>query len=119
MLDTPHLAQFTALARFAKALRTIRAIEPGIPASQIATLLEVARQPGLTGSEYARRMGEPQPVTSRNLRNLGARARNGGPGLGLVRGTPSGDDAGSFPYSLTEKGEALILKIAHLIGVKA
>ncbi len=115
MLDTPRPAILPALDRFAAALRAIRAVESGIPASQIATLLEVARKPGLCVSEYARRLGEPQPVTSRNLRNLGEQARNGGPGFRLVRSGTVNRDKRWVHYWLTEKGQSLIWTIDAIL----
>jgi len=120
MLDTPHLPSITHLDRLAAALRAIRAVESAITAAQIAVLLEVARKPGLGVSEYARRLGESQPATSRNLQNLGLRYRDGKPGLGLVQCERHATDFRRVEYRLTEKGESLVWQIARrLSGIVA
>lgn len=105
------------LDRSAAALRAIRDIDPELPSSKVALLLEVARAPGLGPSEYARRLGSTQAVISRSLKDLGEIGRNHQPGLGLVHYVSDPMDDRRKNYFLTGKGEeALNTWLMHLRG---
>ncbi len=107
----------TLLDRSAAALRAIRDLDPELPSSKVALLLEVARSPGLGPSEYARRLGSTQAVISRSLRDLGEINRLHEPGLGLVYAVIDKMDSRHKPHYLTPKGEDLIGEyLIHLRG---
>ncbi len=70
----------------------------------------VALDEGNYPSAYARRLDVDRMSMSRYLRDIGAEARNGGPGLGLVKVVPDPDHAPRQRVLLTEKGRALLLR---------
>jgi len=105
------------LDRSAAALRAIRDLDPELPSSKVALLLEVARAPGLGPSEYARRLGSTQAVVSRSLNDLGEIDRNRQPGLSLVKAERDVMDRRQLHYYLTPKGEELLDEyLMHLRG---
>lgn len=56
-----------------------------MPLPFMATFLMVALDEGKDVNAYARAVGIHRAAMSRNLHAIGDRARNGGPGLGLVK----------------------------------
>src|SRR4029077_14932450 len=66
------------------ALKPLSNLRGSIPLPFVTTFLMVALNEGEGVCAYARTMGIHRALMSRYLRAIGGRARNGGPGLGLV-----------------------------------
>ena len=77
---------------------------------RVLLLLEVARDQGHGATEYARRVGCTQATSSRILLELGQRARDGGPGLGLIEATRDTADLRLWNYCLTERGRDVVIE---------
>ena len=92
----------------------LRALEPldAMPPPFITTFLSIVLEEGQTQSAYARAVGIHRADASRHIHSLGDRARDGGPGLGLIRleRDPSGMHNSHRIY-LTAKGRALAAEI--------
>jgi DNA-binding MarR family transcriptional regulator len=92
----------------------LRALEPldAMPSPFITTFLSIVLEEGQTQSAYARAAGIHRADASRQIHSLGDRARDGGPGLGLIRleRDPSGMHNSHRIY-LTAKGRALATEI--------
>src|SRR5262249_7788823 len=73
--------------------------------------LLVAREPGLSVTEYAKRLKAPKSTVSRDLLDLGDRNRKGEPGVGLVTSRPNRFDPRQLEYRLTPRGRALVKQI--------
>ncbi len=96
------------LLKLAFVIDQFREVDSAFPVSYIAALLAVAREPGLTGSEYAARLGLDQPVMSRILLEIGQKSRHGGPGRGWVLGVHDEIDLRRKNIYLTPVGRALV-----------
>ena len=66
------------------ALKPLSNLRGSIPLPFVTTFLMVAINEGEDVCAYARMMGVHRAIMSRYLRAIGDRARNAGPGLGLV-----------------------------------
>jgi len=71
----------------------------------------VALDEGKGVNAYARALGVHRATMSRHLRDIGARARNGGPGLGLVTVEKHATDPLKSQVLLTAKGRSIAKKI--------
>lgn len=67
----------------------------------------IALDEGKGNNEYARAIGLERRLMSRYLHGIGPRARNGGPGLGLIEIKPHPDHSQKSRIVLTAKGRAL------------
>jgi len=88
------------------ALKPLSNLRGSIPLPFVTTFLMVALDEGKAASAYARALGISRTATSRYLRDIGDRARNGGPGLGLVTMQPHPNHSSRRPVVLTAKGRA-------------
>jgi DNA-binding MarR family transcriptional regulator len=90
------------------ALEPFRAANPTMTLQQLISFLLVAKEEGLTVSEYARRAGLAQGVMTRNLFDLGEYNRRKDPGLGLVEQRPDLQDRRAHLTYLTHKGRGAV-----------
>lgn len=89
------------------ALKPVANLRGSIPLPCVITFLSVALDEGKGVCEYARATGFHRAAMSRYLRDIGDRARNGGPGLGLVTVQPHPIHAHRRQVMLTDKGRSL------------
>jgi len=82
-----------------------------IPLPFATTFLMVAIDEGNGVNAYARAVGIHRSIMSRYLRDIGARSRNGGPGLGLVSVEQHPDDPVRTQVFLTAKGRVIANKV--------
>ena len=93
------------------ALKPLSNLRGSIPLPFVTTFLMVALDEGKGVSAYARALGISRTAMSRYLRDIGDRARNGGPGLGLVTMQPNPTHSSRRPVVLTAKGRATARQI--------
>jgi hypothetical protein len=86
------------------ALKPLSNLRGSIPLPFVTAFLMVALDEGKGVCAYARAAGMSRPRMSRHLRDIGDRARNGGPGLGLVTVQPHPIHSNRCQVFLTEKG---------------
>ncbi len=84
-----------------------------IPLPFVTTFLVVALNEGLGVSAYARAVGVSRAAMSRYLRDIGDRARNGGPGLGLVSIVPYSTNHSRSRVRLTAKGRKIVEELSR------
>ena len=97
-----------SLLRTLKPLLNLRA---SIPLPFVTTFLFVALDEGKGVNEYARAAGIHRAAMSRYLRDIGDRARNGGPGLGLVAVVQDDPGVKKTRVVLTAKGRQLAKEV--------
>lgn len=78
-----------------------------IPLPYAITFLMIALDEGKGNNAYARAVGIERRAMSRYLRDIGRRARNGGPGLGLIEVRPDPDHPQRTKVFLSEKGRTI------------
>ena len=93
------------------ALKPLANIRPSLPLPGVIALLLVALEQGRGVGANARSAGIDRATMSRNLHVLGDRARNGGPGLGLVSVAPDPSNPGKRQVVLTARGHALVKEV--------
>ncbi len=86
-----------------------------IPLPFATTFLVVAIDEGKGVCAYARALGIHRSAMSRYLRDIGDRARNGGPGLGLVTVEPHPAHPHRRQVVLTAKGRSIAKEIFQQI----
>ena len=79
------------------ALKPLSNLRRPVPLPSLTAFLMVVLDEGRGVNEYARAVGIHRAAMSRNLHAIGDRARNGGPGLGLVIGSATPRPSGSKP----------------------
>ena len=90
------------------ALKPLSNLRGSIPLPYAVVFLTVALEEGKTMSAYARALGiDNRRTMSRYLHDIGDRARNGGPGLGLVKVEPHPTNPNAGQVLLTAKGRDL------------
>ncbi len=94
--------------KLARAIDHFRDVDAAFPVSYIAALLAVAREPGLTGSDYAGRLDIAQPVLSRILLEIGPKSRHGRPGLKWITSVSDPDDLPRKRIYLTPLGQEVV-----------
>jgi DNA-binding MarR family transcriptional regulator len=82
-----------------------------IPLPFATTFLMVALDEGKGVNAYARAAGIDRRIMSRYLKDIGARARNGGPGLGLINVEEHPDNPVRTRIFLTAKGRVIADKV--------
>jgi hypothetical protein len=87
-----------------------------MPLSFVTTFLMVALDEGKGVCAYARAVGVHRAAMSRYLRDIGERARNGGPGLGLVTVKPHPRYPHRRRVLLTAKGRLVASQIFRMQG---
>ncbi|MEL6282666.1 MAG: helix-turn-helix domain-containing protein [Pseudomonadota bacterium] len=104
----------TGLRAIRNVIASLRAIDPEMPAQQVAVLLEVALSPGISQREIATRLSISQSAVSRNVNALGERHRKGGDGLELLETGPfQGTARGMGP---APTGYHLTARARHVLG---
>jgi hypothetical protein len=78
------VGQELAIQALLWALKPLVNLRGSMPLPYVTTFLMVALGEGEGVCSYARMSGISRAAMSRHLRDIGDRARNGGPGLGLV-----------------------------------
>jgi DNA-binding MarR family transcriptional regulator len=93
------------------ALKPLSNLRRPVPLPFLTAFLMVVLDEGRGVNEYARAVGIHRAAMSRNLHAIGDRARNGGPGLGLVslRVNPSAPSRSQV--FLTPKGRSIATEI--------
>jgi DNA-binding MarR family transcriptional regulator len=89
------------------ALKPLVNLRGSIPLPYAIVFLLVALDEGRGVGAYARDVGIHRWRMSRYLRDIGARSRSGGPGLGLVAVLHDSDDHRYTKVVLTDKGRAI------------
>ena len=92
-------------------LKPLINLSGSMPLPFVTTFLFVALDEGKGVNSYARAVGVHRSAMSRNLHALGGRARNGGPGLGLVTVDPHPTAPGRSQVYLTTKGCLVAKKV--------
>ena len=82
-----------------------------IPFPYVLTFLTVALDEGKPVGAYAREMNVNRFLMSRYIRCIGDRARNGGPGLGLVTTKRVHNSPTRTAIFLTDKGRAIAAQV--------
>lgn len=98
---------------FLWALQPLVGLRGSIPLSYVTTFLMVALEEGKGVNAYARAVGIGRGSMSRHLREIGRRAKNGGPGLGLVKVQPHPTDLQRCQVLLTDKGRSVSRTISQ------
>src|SRR5579863_5611990 len=93
------------------ALKSLSNLSRTMPLPFVTAFLMVALDEGKGVNAYARALGIHRSAMSRNLRAIGDRARNGGPGLGLVTVQPHRSDRLRTQVFLTSKGRSIVKEI--------
>ena len=103
-----------------KSLALIEVLQQGLGYSatleQVRVFLTFCREEGLTGVEYRKIIGVPQPSLSRHLLDLGDYRRDKAPGLGLIAAKIEVEDLRSRRYSLSLKGRSLLHNIQKVMA---
>ena len=94
-------------------LKPLVNLRVSIPLPFVTTFLMVALDEGKGVNAYARVAGVHRAMMSRYLRDIGDRARNGGPGLGLVTVEPHPTDSVRTQVFLTTKGRSIAEEISR------
>jgi hypothetical protein len=108
--DSAHKVAVQTLLRALKPLLNLRGSR-SIPLPFATTFLMVALDEGKGVNAYARAAGMDRRMMSRYLRGIGDRARNGGPGLGLVSVDEHPEDPVRTQVFLTAKGRGIANKM--------
>ena len=95
------------------ALKPFSNLRGSIPLPFVTIFLMVALDEGRGVTAYARAIGMHRAAMSRYLRDVGARARNGGPGLGLIIVKPHPTNLRRTQVFLTAKGRFVIREVAR------
>ena len=83
-----------------------------VPFRLVITFLNIVMNEGQCANAYARALGIHRFMMGRYVHDLADRARNGGPGLGLVRIVPEkGGRNNRHNIFLTAKGRAIAAKV--------
>jgi hypothetical protein len=93
------------------ALKPLVNLRGSVPLSAVTTFLMVALDEGKGVNAYARDIGKHRSAVSRCLHDIGGRARNGGPGLGLVTVDPHPTYPQKCQVHLTAKGRSIVREI--------
>ncbi len=105
----PHLSREARahLGTSRALLSALRELRPTTSAGAAEAFLLVCLYEGASLTDLCRISGQPQSTMSRNLLDLGPRARNEQPGLGLVRWRHPIEELRRKEYFLTARGRAL------------
>ena len=93
------------------ALKPLTNLRRPVPLPFLTSFLMVALDEGKGVNAYARALGIHRAAASRNLHAIGDRARNGGPGLGLVTIQTHPADPLRTRVSLTPKGRLIARQV--------
>jgi DNA-binding MarR family transcriptional regulator len=107
MRATPATKDERALRKLLQALEPFAGLRSSIPLPYVTAFLTVALDEGKGVCAYARTMGISRAAMSRYLRDIGDRARNGGPGLVLVTIDADPMDSRRRRVFLTAKGRSI------------
>jgi DNA-binding MarR family transcriptional regulator len=94
-----------------KAIRVLKDENQQFPVSHLDGLLEVALNPDLGSTEYAKRLETSKANGSRLLGYLGERSRRGQKPYKYIRQYNDAIDARKTHYCLTERGDKILKKL--------
>jgi hypothetical protein len=97
------------------ALKPLTNLRGSMPLPYATAFLMVALDEGKSVNAYARAIGIHRVAMHRYVRNIGNRARNGGPGLGLVKTERHPTYSNRRQVLLTDKGRLLAAEIFQQI----
>ncbi len=113
--ELPPPDEAVRLMKLASVIDHFREVDPAFPVSYIAALLAVAREPGLSGTEYAKQLGHEQAPMSRMLLELGQKSRHGGPGRGWLYSVTDSLDLRRKHIYLTDEGKEIVRKVVEAL----
>jgi DNA-binding MarR family transcriptional regulator len=113
--ETPVAQHDQALRKLLRVLKSFADLRGSIPLPYVTTFLTVAMDEGQGVCAYARAAGISRAAMSRYLRDIGDRARNGGPGLVLVKIQADPTDSRRRQVFLTTKGRSLANDVCKLM----
>lgn len=96
-----------AARAFLWALKPLINLRRPLPLPSLIAFLMVALDEGQGVTAYARGAGIDRSIMSRILHAIGDRARNGGPGLGLIKIEPDPLDRAKTRIFLSPKGRSI------------
>jgi DNA-binding MarR family transcriptional regulator len=88
-----------------------------LPMQYVLAFLDIALDEGLGVTEYAKKARVSQSVMSRHLLDLGDKARDGGPGYGLVTSRQDPLNLRRHQVMLTDKRRAMVWDIVREMGM--
>ena len=95
-----------------QALETFLKLRGPIPLRELVIFLHIALDEGNEAIEYADRLKISRAAMSKYVHDLADRARNGGPGLGLIEFRyTGGNEHNRKPIFLTKKGRSVAAAI--------
>jgi DNA-binding MarR family transcriptional regulator len=109
--DSITLNDKRATRALLSALKPLNNLRRPVPLPSLTAFLMVVLDEGRGVNEYARAVGIHRAAMSRNLHAIGGRARNGGPGLGLVSVQPHPANPVRSQVFLTLKGRSIAKEI--------
>jgi DNA-binding MarR family transcriptional regulator len=95
------------------AIKPLVDLSGSIPFPYVLTFLAVAVEEGKPVGAYARDLNVNRFLMSRYIRRIGDRARNGGPGLGLVTTRRTRNSPTRTAIFLTDKGRAIAAQVSR------
>jgi hypothetical protein len=98
------------------AIKPLIELRGSIPFPYVLTFLAVAVDEGKPVGAYARAMNVNRFLMSRYIRRIGDRARNGGPGLGLVTVKRTHNSSTKTAVFLTAKGREVAAQLHQNLG---
>jgi DNA-binding MarR family transcriptional regulator len=101
------------------AVKPLAALHSSLPFPWVLTFLTVAVEEGKSVGAYARELNVNRFLMSRYIRRIGDRARNGGPGLGLVTTKRAHSSPTRTAIFLTDKGRAIAAEVYRNLQLAA
>lgn len=112
-ITTPSIAR---LNRLIDVVTELRGVYPDMTLNQVAVLLTVAANPGISQSEIMEQTGLADSSASRIVAILSSYGNRGTGPYHLVELVPSENDRRFKTLHLTKKGRALIEKLLTILG---
>lgn len=109
-----EIARHPMLPCLTRVARSCRRLNAELPIQQLAILLEIASNPGISAVELSRLTDMPQASVSRNIHALSLTHRSGRPGLGLIDQFADPTDLRRYCLHLTDEGQEYV---AHLLSI--
>lgn len=116
MSNTNGQATLNGLGNLLAAVEYLRTVHREMPAQQVAMLLLVAQQPGITMPELGEKLDMPQGSVSRNVASLSKFQGLNKPGDDLVVADELPEDRRVKTVTLTRKGERVVAKLAEILS---
>ena len=101
----------TAFRDLLGAVKPLIALRGSLPFPWVLAFLTVVVEEGKSVGAYAQELNVNRFLMSRYIRRIGDRARNGGPGLGLVTTKRTRSSPTRTAIFLTDKGRAIAAEV--------